>query len=71
MALSNREQAARTFLEGWFKVRTTDYGAWLAASRHVAKNCNCSEDAAKKSTGKFISAEIERLRKPASKAANS
>jgi hypothetical protein len=48
VALSNREHAARTFLEGWFKVRTTDYGAWLAAIRHVAKNCNCSEDAAKK-----------------------
>ena len=65
IARSNREQAARTFLERRFKVRTTVYGAWLAAIRHVAKNCNCSEDAAKKSTGTFISAEIKRLRKAA------
>ena len=65
IALSNREQAARTFLERWFKVRTIYYGASFPAIRHVAKNCNCSEDAAKKSTGTFISAEIKRIRNAA------
>ena len=60
-----REQVARTFLEGRFKIRTTHKGAYSAAIRHVARICNCSEDAAKQSTGKFISAEIERLRKAA------
>jgi hypothetical protein len=74
--LSDREQAARDFLKGWqVKTHTKDpyRGAWRAAVNHVAATCcvHCGNpyEAAKDSTGKFITEEIEFLRKSSSKAA--
>ena len=63
--LSDREQAARIFLESWpirQGLKDPYYGARAAANRHVAETCRCTEGAAKKSIEAFITDEINRLR---------
>lgn len=74
--LSDREQAARDFLKSW-QVRTNGgdpyRAAWTSAVRHVAAtycvHCEDPFEAAKKSVGKFITDEINRLRKSGRNAA--
>lgn len=64
--LSDREQAARDCLEGWKirpELKDPYYGAWLGTVRHIATACGCTEEAAKKAVGPFITDEINRLRK--------
>jgi hypothetical protein len=70
--LTDREQAARDSLKDWMPragVKDPYWGAWLATVRHVAKTCGCTEEAAKKDVGSFITDEINRLRKASGKAA--
>ena len=64
--LSDREQAARDHLKGWKirpELKDPYWGARVAAVRHVATTCRCTEEAAKKDVGPFITDEINRLSK--------